>query len=83
MFVGRYGCVCVRVERVGCVLRDGGSGGRHGGVCSKRWGMCGDVCGGRATVWLAVRRDQRGVCVCVCVCVCITSPLFIPLLMDT
>ena len=38
VFVGRYGCVCVRVERVGCVLRDGGTGGRHGGGCSKRWG---------------------------------------------
>ena len=46
-------------------------GGLEGdtGVCvASDGGMCGDVCGGRATVWVAVRRDQRGVCVCVCVC---------------
>ena len=49
-------------------------GGLEGdtGVCvASDGGMCGDVCGGRATVWLAVRRDQRGVCVCVCAFVCI------------
>ena len=71
MFVGRYGCVCVRVERVGCVLRDGGLEGDTGVCVASDGGMCGDVCGGRATVWLAVRRDQRGVCVCVCAFVCI------------
>ena len=49
-------------------------GGLEGdmGVCvASDGGKCGDVGGGRATVCLAVRRDQRGVCVCVCVRVCV------------
>ena len=62
-------CLCVYVERLGCVLRDGGTERRR--VCVVRDGeMSGYVCGGRATVWVAVSREQRGLCVSVCVCVC-------------
>lgn len=57
--------MCVCVERLRCVLRDRGLEGDTGVCVARDGGMGGDVCGGRATVWVAVSRDQRCVCVCV------------------
>lgn len=56
--------MCVCVERLRCVLRDRGLEGDTGVCVARDGGMGGDVCGGRATVWVAVSRDQRCVCVC-------------------